>query len=427
MANKGAQSGRPPLGGRPVFWAAIVVSMPPSTHLPVVPAPTPPAPILPPLASFLPPSRVIPAKAGIQRGMGGAPPNPPHARLPLAFPTPLTHRRGDSRSARPAAAGPPPSATSSPRRPIHPPSSYRRKPVSRGARHGASPSPPSHPPHPTVRALPASVRPEPVEGPPTPPAAPPIVVPHRYPEVRQAGDPPSPSSPPPRPPHPSRRARHPDTALLPPFPSLRYRLPMAITISHRNRNITGPHAFGGLSLVIGGMVRIDGQGWLGKYQEGLFILCKKILGFVANLCQASYKSISKTTSPSVTVATPRYSPPMEHEIPNANPNRALRAVARHARTVRIEDHMRFSPRQPEVVSHGRKNGFQDFVAGTNAPATTTQPKTTSRSDTRTRDNPRRPCWLPSPRQCGGLRAPPNGCAAAWVSLCRLSRYNGRTP
>ena len=52
---------------------------------------------------------------------------------------------------------------------------------------------------------------------------------------------------------------------------------MAITISHRNRNITGPHAFGGLSLVIGGMVRIDGQGWLGKYQEGLFILCKKFL------------------------------------------------------------------------------------------------------------------------------------------------------
>ena len=202
---------------------------------------------------------------------------------------------------------------------------------------------------------------------------------------------------------------------------------MAITISHRNQTTTGPHAFGGLSLVIGGMVRIDGQGWLGKYQEGLFTLCKRILGFVANLCQASYKSISKTTSPSVTVATRRYSPPMEHEIPNANPNRALRAVARHARTVRIEDHMRFSPRQPEVVSHGRKNGFQDFVAGTNAPATTTQPKTTSRSDTRTRDNPRRPCWLPSPRQCGGVRAPPNGCAAAWVSLCRLSRYNGRTP
>ena len=80
---------------------------------------------------------------------------------------------------------------------------------------------------------------------------------------------------------------------------------MAITISHRNQTTTGPHAFGGLSLVIGGMVRIDGQGWLGKYQEGLFILCKRILGFVANLCQASYKSISKTTSPSVTVATPR--------------------------------------------------------------------------------------------------------------------------
>ena len=52
---------------------------------------------------------------------------------------------------------------------------------------------------------------------------------------------------------------------------------MAVTISHRNQNITGPHAFGGPSPVVGGKVRIDGQRWLVKYQEGLFSLCKKIL------------------------------------------------------------------------------------------------------------------------------------------------------
>ena len=50
---------------------------------------------------------------------------------------------------------------------------------------------------------------------------------------------------------------------------------MAVTISHRNQNITGPHASGGPSPVVGGMVRIDGQRWLVKYQEGLFSLCKK--------------------------------------------------------------------------------------------------------------------------------------------------------
>ena len=38
---------------------------------------------------------------------------------------------------------------------------------------------------------------------------------------------------------------------------------------------------------------------------GLLPLCKKILGFIANLRQASYKSIAKTTSPPATVAKPR--------------------------------------------------------------------------------------------------------------------------
>ena len=39
--------------------------------------------------------------------------------------------------------------------------------------------------------------------------------------------------------------------------------------------------------------------------RGLLSLCKKILGFIANLSQASYKSNAKTTSPPATVAKPR--------------------------------------------------------------------------------------------------------------------------
>ena len=79
---------------------------------------------------------------------------------------------------------------------------------------------------------------------------------------------------------------------------------MAITISHRNQNITGPHAFGGHSPVVGGMVRIDGQRWLVKHQEGLFILCKKLFGFIAEVRQPSYKSIAKTTSRSRSACIP---------------------------------------------------------------------------------------------------------------------------
>ncbi len=52
---------------------------------------------------------------------------------------------------------------------------------------------------------------------------------------------------------------------------------MAITISHHNQNTADPHASGRPSPVVGGMARIDGQRWLGKYQEGSFSLCKKIL------------------------------------------------------------------------------------------------------------------------------------------------------
>ena len=99
--------------------------------------------------------------------------------------------------------------------------------------------------------------------------------------------------------------RHTDTALLPRHQCLRYRLPMAVTISHRNQNVTRPHAVGGARLVVGGMVRIDGQRRPVKQHEGLLPLCKKILGFVAKMRHTSYKSNAKTTSPPATVATPR--------------------------------------------------------------------------------------------------------------------------
>ena len=71
---------------------------------------------------------------------------------------------------------------------------------------------------------------------------------------------------------------------------------MEHAIAHRNQNSTGPHAVGGASLIVGGIVRIDGQRRLGKHQGGLFPLCKKIFRFIAKLCQASYESIAKTTS-----------------------------------------------------------------------------------------------------------------------------------
>ena len=70
---------------------------------------------------------------------------------------------------------------------------------------------------------------------------------------------------------------------------------MEVAISLRNRNSTGPHVDWDASLIVGGMVRIDGQRGLVMQQGGLFPLCKKILGFVAATCQASYKSIAKTT------------------------------------------------------------------------------------------------------------------------------------
>ena len=70
---------------------------------------------------------------------------------------------------------------------------------------------------------------------------------------------------------------------------------MEVAISHRNHNIAGPHPVEAANPIVGGMVRIDGQSGLGQCQGGLLPLCKNIFGFVAKLCQASYKSNAKTT------------------------------------------------------------------------------------------------------------------------------------
>ena len=83
-------------------------------------------------------------------------------------------------------------------------------------------------------------------------------------------------------------------------------------ISHRNQNSTGPYDYGRPSLIVAGMVRIDGQRRLGKQQGRLLPLCKKLFGFVAKMCQASYDSNAKTTLnnlPPATVATP-WTPPI---------------------------------------------------------------------------------------------------------------------
>ena len=66
-------------------------------------------------------------------------------------------------------------------------------------------------------------------------------------------------------------------------------------ISHRNQNITGPHAVGRAGLIVVGMVRVDGQRLRVKQQGRLLPLCKELFGFVAKVCQASYDSNAKTT------------------------------------------------------------------------------------------------------------------------------------
>ena len=106
---------------------------------------------------------------------------------------------------------------------------------------------------------------------------------------------------------------------------------MEVATSHRNQNSTGPHAVGAASLIVGGMVRIDGQRGLVKQQGGLFTLCKKIIGIVAEMCQASYNSIAETTYRNPSARLPavaefqgrgaaRCTPPALTRAPRANPN-----------------------------------------------------------------------------------------------------------
>ena len=52
----------------------------------------------------------------------------------------------------------------------------------------------------------------------------------------------------------------------------------------------------------------------------------------------------------------------------------LRAMALPARMARTGNRVRFRPRQPGVVSHGRKSWNKHFVSRTKAPATTTPTK-----------------------------------------------------
>ena len=149
------------------------------------------------------PAIVVPAKAGIQSAPGGGTPPPTHIAGPLRTlsvrPEPV---EGPSATTSPRASRTPPTVvpakagiqgrarrggvSASPTSP-HPPSSYRRKPVSRGAPGGSTP-PPTHIAG-ALRTL--SVRPEPVEGPSTTKRSP--LPPH--PDTTPSRDPPSPRYP----------------------------------------------------------------------------------------------------------------------------------------------------------------------------------------------------------------------------------------
>ena len=79
---------------------------------------------------------------------------------------------------------------------------------------------------------------------------------------------------------------------------------MEVAISHRNQNSTGPRAVGAANPNVGGTVRIEAQRPLVMQQGGLYPLCKKIIGFIAEMRQVSYKSNAKTTSRSRSARRP---------------------------------------------------------------------------------------------------------------------------
>ncbi len=152
MANKGFHTGRPLPRDRPAFLGRGY-----GEHVPG--RPTYP-PFLRPPTSFLPPPTSF-LRRQESRGARAGHPQPPL----VASPTPPPHRRGASRNARPAAAGPS-LLRHQQRLPAH--VIPAKAGIQRGMG-GAAPNhqPPSHPPlpHPTVGALRESDHPEALEGP----------------------------------------------------------------------------------------------------------------------------------------------------------------------------------------------------------------------------------------------------------------------
>ena len=79
-------------------------------------------------------------------------------------------------------------------------------------------------------------------------------------------------------------------------------------------------------------------------------------------------------------------------------------MALPARMARTGNRVRFRPRQPGVVSHGRKSWDQYFISGTKAPATTTptkQPPATAPAREATPRPPQHPPRRRATRTCGG--------------------------
>ena len=201
---------------------------------------------------------------------------------------------------------------------------------------------------------------------------------------------------------------------------------MEVATAHRNQNIPIHHPIRAASPIVGRMVRSDGHRPPVKQQEGMFLLCKKVFRFVAELCQASYDSITKTTPPPTPAAsptpatprqagfanpfalslskpvlralegpvlraleggrpphpdtspfpqpaTPRYPPPMQpaNKALNQHTPAPWRAAPASSASTTTSGS---APNSRGVVSHGRKHWDKDFIAKTNTPATTTPPK-----------------------------------------------------
>ena len=81
---------------------------------------------------------------------------------------------------------------------------------------------------------------------------------------------------------------------------------MVDAIPHRNHNITAPHTVVCAVLNVGRMVHSDGQRRRVKQQEGWVPVLQKKIGFVAEMCQASYDSTTETS-------------PRSHETSNPTP------------------------------------------------------------------------------------------------------------